>query len=142
LLERRLVVTHVHDLISLALGATRDGGELADRRGLAAARLRAIKADIARRAANIDLGITSIPRMHGVTPRYIQILFEEDGTTFSGYLGIQRLALAHRLLADPNDRRKISDIALAAGFGNVSYFNRAFRRLFGATPSDIRSRDG
>ena len=71
------------------------------------------------------------------------MLFEQDGTTFSEYLGLQRLALAHRLLGDPgNDRRKISDIALAAGFGNVSYFNRAFRRLFGATPSDIRSRNG
>ena len=99
--------------------------------------------DVARRAADIDLGIASIARMHGLSSRYIQILFEEEGTTFSEYLGLQRLALAHRLLVDTgNDRRKISDVALAAGFGNVSYFNRAFRRLFGATPSEIRSRNG
>ena len=98
---------------------------------------------MARKASDIDFGITSIARAHGLTPRYIQMLFEEDGTTFSEYLGLQRLALAHRLLGDPgNDRMKISDIALAAGFGNVSYFNRAFRRLFDATPSDIRSRNG
>lgn len=138
----RLVVSHVHDLIALALGATRDGAELAGRRGLAAARRRAIKLDIAQRAADIDLGITSIARAHGLSPRYIQVLFEEEGTTFSEYLGLQRLALAHRLLVDGgNSQRKISDIALAAGFGNVSYFNRAFRRMFGATPSDIRSRN-
>ena len=137
------VVSHVHDLIALAVGATRDGAELAGRRGLAAARRRAIKADMARKASDIDFGITSIARAHGLTPRYIQMLFEEDGTTFSEYLGLQRLALAHRLLGDlGNDRMKISDIALAAGFGNVSYFNRAFRRLFDATPSDIRSRNG
>lgn len=81
------MVSHVHDLIALAVGATRDGAELAGRRGLAAARRRAIKADMARKASDIDFGITSIARAHGLTPRYIQMLFEEDGTTFSEYLG-------------------------------------------------------
>ncbi|MES1148913.1 MAG: hypothetical protein ABUL53_06975, partial [Bradyrhizobium guangdongense] len=37
--------THVHDLVALAIGATRDGVELARSRGLRAARLAAIKAD-------------------------------------------------------------------------------------------------
>ncbi|RUU46363.1 AraC family transcriptional regulator [Mesorhizobium sp. M6A.T.Ca.TU.002.02.2.1] len=32
----------------------------------------------------------------------------------------------------------ISSIAFEAGFGDLSYFHRAFRRLYGATPSDIR----
>lgn len=137
----RRVVSHIHDLIALALGATRDAAELAGRRGLAAARRRAIKADVARKAPDLGFGIASVARIHGLTPRYIQMLFEEEGTTFSEYLVLQRLALAHRLLGDSShDRSKISDVALAAGFGNVSYFNRAFRRLFGATPSDIRSR--
>jgi AraC-like DNA-binding protein len=42
-----------------------------------------------------------------------------------------------------NDRRclhfAIIDIAFAAGFGDVSHFNRVFRRRFGATPSDVRA---
>jgi AraC-like DNA-binding protein len=33
----------------------------------------------------------------------------------------------------------ISAIALASGFGDLSHFNRSFRRRYGATPSDIRS---
>jgi AraC-like DNA-binding protein len=33
----------------------------------------------------------------------------------------------------------VSSIALDAGFGDISYFNRAFRRRYGATPSDVRA---
>jgi AraC-like DNA-binding protein len=40
------------------------------------------------------------------------------------------------------DRRyahlNIAQIAHESGFGDVSYFNRAFRRCYGATPSDVR----
>jgi AraC-like DNA-binding protein len=45
------------------------------------------------------------------------------------------------LLHEPKSRaRKISDIAATAGFSDISYFNRAFRVRFGATPTDIRGR--
>jgi hypothetical protein len=43
---RHVAVTHAHDLIAMALGATRDGAEIACGRGVRAARLRAVKADI------------------------------------------------------------------------------------------------
>ena len=33
----------------------------------------------------------------------------------------------------------ISAVAYSVGFGDLSYFNRTFRRRFGATPSDIRA---
>jgi AraC-like DNA-binding protein len=36
------------------------------------------------------------------------------------------------------DAMKISDIALAAGFNDVSYFNRRFRVPFGASPTQYR----
>jgi hypothetical protein len=44
---QRLAVTHVYDLFALALGATREAAEIANGRGLRAARLRAIKTDLA-----------------------------------------------------------------------------------------------
>jgi AraC-like DNA-binding protein len=36
--------------------------------------------------------------------------------------------------------RSITSIAYEAGFGDLSYFNRAGRRHYNATPSDIRNR--
>ena len=44
------------------------------------------------------------------------------------------------MLRDPRFvARSITSIAYDAGFGDLSYFNRTFRRHYGATPSDIRS---
>jgi hypothetical protein len=48
---RQLVVTQIYDLAALAIGATRDAAAIAEGRGVRAARLRAIKADIAGRLA-------------------------------------------------------------------------------------------
>ena len=67
-------------------------------------------------------------------------LFEAEGTTFTEYLLTQRLGRARRLLGDPRRAGdKISTIALDAGFADVSYFNRAFRRAYGDTPSGVRA---
>jgi len=50
-----------------------------------------------------------------------------------------RLAHVHRMLTDPRyGDRSISAVAYEAGFGDLSYFNRTFRRRYGATPSDVR----
>ena len=61
------------------------------------------------------------------------------GTTYSRFLLDQRLKRAHRMLSDPGQaERTISAIAYAAGFGDLSHFNRAFRRRYGESPSDVR----
>ena len=61
-------------------------------------------------------------------------------TTFSEFVRGRRLARAHRMLTDPRCAdRSISTIAFEVGFGDLSYFNHAFRRLYGATPSDVRA---
>jgi AraC-like DNA-binding protein len=53
---------------------------------------------------------------------------------------IPALAHAHRMLGDPRQAGgKISSIALDAGFGDLSYFYRVFRRHYGASPSDVRA---
>jgi AraC-like DNA-binding protein len=36
-------------------------------------------------------------------------------------------------------RHTIAALALRAGFADLSYFNRAFRRRYGVSPSDIRA---
>ena len=43
------------------------------------------------------------------------------------------------MLRDPRYAHlTIAQLAHACGFNDISYFNRAFRRQFGATPTDVR----
>jgi AraC-like DNA-binding protein len=132
------IATHVYDLLALALGATCEATELANRRGLRAARLRAIKEDVTRSLSQ-NLSVEQIAAAHGISPRYVQRLFEQEGTTFTAFVLNARLALAHRLLSDPtNANLSISALALEGGFSDVSYFNRRFRVRYGCTPSEVR----
>jgi AraC-like DNA-binding protein len=136
---QRLAVCHMHDLVAATIGATRSGQALAEGRGIAAARLQAIMTDIRAHLTDGDLSVAEVARRHRVTPRYIHKLFENEGVTFSTFVLDHRLARAHRLLSDPRlAGRAISSVAFDVGFGDLSYFNRAFRRRFAATPTEIR----
>jgi len=136
---QRLAVTHVHDLVALVLGATREAAPDAQKRGVRAARLSAAKAHVAKHSHDPVLSIRSVAQDLGVTPRHLQRLFERDGSTFSAFLLNQRLLRAHRMLISPRfDRYQVSEIAYRVGFGDLSYFNRCFRLRYGATPRDIR----
>jgi AraC-like DNA-binding protein len=137
---RHRVATHVHDLVAMAIGATRDGAEIAKARGVQAARLAAIKADVMANLGARDLTLAALAARHKVSPRSVQLLFESEGVTFSQFVLEQRLARAFRMLGDPRyARMTVSAIALAAGFGDLSHFNRSFRRRYGATPSEVRA---
>jgi AraC-like DNA-binding protein len=136
----RVVVSHLHDLIALSIDATRDHAVTADSRGVRAARLQAIKADIAANLAEGSLTIADIAGRQGVTPRYVHKLFESEGMTYTQFVLGQRLERAYRMLRDGRfGTRSITSIAYDVGFGDLSYFNRAFRRRYNATPSDIRN---
>lgn len=134
-----LAATHIFDLAAVAMGATHDAAEIARGRGVRVARLRAIKADIATHGAH--LSADEIAARHRLSPRYVRKLFESEGTSLSDFMLSQRLERAHRLLCDPRQSgRSITAIAFDAGFNDLSHFNRAFRRRYGATPSDVRTR--
>jgi AraC-like DNA-binding protein len=92
------------------------------------------------RLGNGDLSLAEVAQRNRASPRYVQMLFERTGRTFSEFVLEQRLIRAARLLRDSLHRsRKVSDIAHLAGFNDVSYFHRAFRRRFAMTPSDMRN---
>jgi AraC-like DNA-binding protein len=57
------------------------------------------------------------------------------------YVLTRRLVLAHRMLTDHRwGGVGIASSAYDAGFGDLSYFNRGFKRCYGATPSEVRDR--
>ena len=81
-----------------------------------------------------------IAARHRLEPRWVQRLFEREGETFTEYVLAQRLVCAHRMLRSPlYGNQKISIIALNSGFGDLSYFNRTFRRRYGMAPSELRA---
>jgi AraC-like DNA-binding protein len=69
----------------------------------------------------------------------VRKLFEEEGSSFSSFILAERLRGVRRMLVDRRYANlNIAQIAHENGFGDVAYFNRVFRRRFGATPSDLR----
>jgi AraC-like DNA-binding protein len=44
------------------------------------------------------------------------------------------------MLTEAPGRKRISDIAIEAGFSDLSYFNRLFRSRFGDAPGGVRRR--
>lgn len=134
------VVAHIYDLLGILFGPTGDAAQLAKDRGLRAARLHSLKKSIRESLFNGGMSVSEIANRHRLTPRYVQMLFEHDGTTFTEFVRNERLARACQMLSSPrHQNKKIVEIALDCGFGDLSHFNRAFRAQFGASPSEIRS---
>jgi AraC-like DNA-binding protein len=135
----RSFATHVRDLTALAIGARGEARENAIARGAKAARRRAILEAIETRAHAPEASAGAIARELRISERYLRTVLEETGKTYSELVLERRLALAWRRLSDARfDNRTISEIAYSAGFSDISYFNRSFRRRFGDTPSGVR----
>ncbi|MBR0853467.1 AraC family transcriptional regulator [Bradyrhizobium liaoningense] len=141
--ELDAVSQHLFDLSVLMIGARGDVADEARLRGLAAARFETIKSDIMAQLDSPGLSLSDLAAAHRISPRSIQLLFERAGITYSSFVLEQRLLRAERLLRNPAMRtRKIIEIAHLAGFHDVSYFHRVFRRRFGQTPDDVRQMAG
>lgn len=132
----RLASSHIYDLIALAIGTTEDAGMIAAQRGLRAARLDALMADVIRHPA---FALDELALRHGISRRYVQILFERAGTTFSAFALERRLDAARGMLASPRYAFwSVTAIAVEVGFGDLSYFNRRFKLRYQTTPSALR----
>ncbi|WP_050746948.1 MULTISPECIES: AraC family transcriptional regulator [unclassified Shinella] len=131
---------HLQDLLLFALGADREADQIAQGRGVRVARLKAIKADVEANLPLNELNSDWIAARHRISARYVRSLFAQEGTSFPDYVAMRRLMLVRRQLSDPrHSRRSISQVALSAGFGDISWFNARFRATFGMTPSEMRS---
>jgi len=134
-----LAIGHIHDLVGIAMSDRSPPRPLStgDKRS---GRLAAIKADIETRLERRELGLEMIAGLYGVTPRAIQKAFGAEGRTFSEYVLERRLERAWlRLMSAEESGLSISSVAFEVGFGDLSYFNRSFRKRFGRSPSQVRA---
>lgn len=104
-----------------------------------AARYLAVQRDVARHFHDPRLSIRDVAARQKVTPRYLQILFDDNGKTFTNYLHEMRLNYARARLLHARFPMRILDVALESGFADLSTFNRVFRKHFGYTPSSLRN---
>jgi len=106
---------------------------------LRAARRRQARAFIRERLCDPDLDVATVAEALGVSPRYVQLLFAEDGATPSAYILDRRLELAAARLRADVERGGVTRVALSVGFNDLTHFGRAFRKRFGVTPSEYNS---
>jgi AraC-like DNA-binding protein len=85
------------------------------------------------------LNTEKVAELVGISPRYLQHLFHQDGTTVSDFIWKRRLEKSRRDLADPlRAAESIAQIALACGFADFGHFSRRYKDAFGASPRDDR----
>jgi AraC-like DNA-binding protein len=88
-------------------------------------------------AADPELSFSSVARAVGMSRATLGRAFPRlFGKTFVKYLSEVRVLQACRLLTETS--RSVSEIALLAGFGSLSNFNRQFRALKSTTPLRYR----
>lgn len=101
-------------------------------------RVQALKAEVEQRLGNPDLSLETVAQAQRISSRQVQAMFQAEGETFSGFVLDRRLNRAMQRLTDADDTRPVSAIAFDVGFGDLSYFNRTFRKRFALTPSQVR----
>ncbi|MBZ9711114.1 AraC family transcriptional regulator [Mesorhizobium sp. ESP7-2] len=85
-----------------------------------------------------DLTPDALSRELAISRTRLYELFESVGGV-AKYMRQHRLLAAHRMLADPSDRRTIAEVSLAIGYDSAANFSRAFTQQFGYSPSNIRT---
>lgn len=140
---RRAVATHIHDLVALLVGIRGEARHLVQERGVRAARAAALNADIEAHLTDPALSPAASAGRLGISVRYVHRLLEDAGENYSAKVLAARVQLARKRLRDPKQSgATIASIAFALGFGDLSYFNRSFKRQVGCTPREWRHRDG
>ncbi|WP_299594384.1 AraC family transcriptional regulator [uncultured Microbulbifer sp.] len=134
-----LAELQIMDLAALVLGFDEESEVIAGNRGVRQVRYQAMRNYIKLRMFDAELSADVVARHFNISPQYLRKIFSEFNLTFTDYLNAIRLDWVYKNLASPaNSRNYISTLAYRAGFSNLAWFNRAFKRRFGISPSEVR----
>ncbi|MDR6881271.1 response regulator [Bacillus sp. 3255] len=87
------------------------------------------------------LSLQQVAEHVGLSPAYLSTLFKENlGTSFIQFVTKLRMEQACRLLADPTV--KTYEAANAVGYSDYPYFNKAFKKNYGVSPTEFRKNMG
>lgn len=107
--------------------------------GMRAALLERIFQTIEMRLSDPHLNYQQVASEHGISPRYLQKLFESIDDSFGHYVKVRRLERCRLDLRSPlHTQKSISDILFQWGFNDSASFSRAFREQYGISPREYR----
>lgn len=98
----------------------------------------------ARARAHIDsqpagaLDVQQMIRTLGTTRSSLYRAFKHEGGV-AGYDRLRRLRRLHRAVADPLDRRSLTELGASYGFSDPPHLARSFRQTFGYSMSELRT---
>ena len=83
--------------------------------------------------------ISELAAMIGISDRHLRrVFFAEYGVSPMKYLQTHRLLLAKNLLSDT--KLKVTDVAMAAGFGSIRRFNDLFKKHYRLSAKKLRNK--
>jgi len=91
------------------------------------------------RLADFELTPDMIASELGTSKRTLHRLFAQHGLSIGKYILERRLDRCAAAFEREADMQKISAVAFAWGFNDVSHFSRAFKARFGVSPKGFRS---
>jgi AraC family transcriptional activator of tynA and feaB len=131
---------HALDLLTLAVGSVRPARFTLSRSRVGA--ICRVKALVEEGLADFGLTPDVVARRAGLSARYINELFNDEGTSLMRYVWRRRLENCRKDMRDPRRAGDhLSDIAFRWGFSDTSHFSRAFKREFGCAPRDDRQQE-
>lgn len=87
--------------------------------------------------ARREISLDDVARHVGMNRASFCVFFKKaTGKTFVNYLNEYRIELACKLLEEK--KMAVSEICYQAGFNNVPYFNRVFKKLKGVAPTEYK----
>lgn len=97
----------------------------------------AIEKYIKENYADPSMGLNKIADEFQISESYFSHMFKEKtGVNFSIYLENMRMSEAARLIKETDT--SLNELYLSVGYNNANTFRRAFKKVYGVTPSSMR----
>lgn len=137
--EAARLSTAALDVLAVGLARAMDGDRWIPPETQQHALLMRIHAFIQQHLRDSELSPTSIAAAHHITPRYLHMLFRNEGVTVAAWIRQRRLERTRHELSNPvSADRPVAQIAARWGFSSASHFNHVFKTAYGMTPREYR----
>lgn len=94
---------------------------------------------IDRRLEDSDLSPARIAAAHGISTRYLHMLFANNGATVSGWIRERRLQCCREEIELARKGMSLTEIAHFWGFSDGAHFSRSFKKRYGVSPKAWRA---